>query len=251
METPSYKNLVDIHCHLLPNVDDGPTTWEESLEMARLAFQDGIRISVTTPHWIQGTRWEPNPDEIRGMVKELNEKLRENGIPLIVLPGMEVGISENLQELLSSQRILTLGGSSSILIEIPFISLPYGIEEIVFDLKAMGISPILAHPERNKEIQKNPDRVLELVRAGALLQVTAGSLCGYFGEQARRCAFQLARLGVVHAVASDAHNVEERPPIVTDGLRVLEGFIGVEGVNELTANTYGLIVRESEPLKVR
>jgi len=251
MENLFYKNLVDIHCHLLPNVDDGPTTWEESLEMARLASQDGIKISVTTPHWIQGTRWEPNPDEIRKKVKELNEKLEENEIPLLILPGMEIGISENLPGLLSSDRILTLGESSNILIEIPFISLPYGIEEIIFSLKAIGVSPILAHPERNKEIQKNPNRVLELVKAGALLQVTAGSLCGYFGEQARRCVFQLARLGVIHAVASDAHNTEARQPIITDGLKVLEEFIGIEGVNELTANTYGFIGRESESLKVR
>ncbi|MBI2485694.1 MAG: tyrosine protein phosphatase [Deltaproteobacteria bacterium] len=245
MENFLYENMVDIHCHLLPNIDDGPTAWEESLEMARLAVQDGIRVAVTTPHWIQGTKWEPQPDKIRDKVREFNERLKEEKIPLTVLSGMEVGISENLPELVSSGRILTLGDSNYLLVEIPFISLPLGIEEIIFKLKTIGISPILAHPERNKEIQKNPKRVLELVKIGALVQVTAGSFCGYFGEKAKCCVLELAKFGVLHAVASDAHSVDNRPPIVTDGLRVLEQFIGGEQIELLLANAYSLIEKES------
>jgi protein-tyrosine phosphatase len=246
MEKVAYENIVDIHCHLLPNIDDGPSTWEESLKMARIAYQDGIRVAVTTPHWIQGTRWEPDPVLIKNKVEELNQKLRANEIPLTVLSGMEIGISENLPELLSAGRILTLGESSYILIEIPFISLPYGIKEIVFSLKSMGVSPILAHPERNKEIQKSPNRVLELVSAGAFTQVTAGSICGYFGESARRCAFELAKLGVLHAVASDAHNSDVRPPILTNGLRILEEVMGSEEVKILLDNTNGFIPKKPE-----
>ncbi len=101
--------MIDIHCHLIPNVDDGPSSWEESLEMAKIASQDGIRITIATPHWIQGTKWEPNPDAIKKKVDELNKKLRENEIPLDVLPGMEVGISENLPKIVSSGEVLTLG----------------------------------------------------------------------------------------------------------------------------------------------
>src|ERR1700741_3135468 len=123
--------MIDIHCHLLPNVDDGPSSWEESLEMARLASEDGIQVAVTTPHWIQGTKWEPNPDEIKKKVEELNKKLKENEISLTVLPGMEVGISENLPRLVSSGEILTLGESNYLLVEIPFSSLPFGIKELI------------------------------------------------------------------------------------------------------------------------
>lgn len=237
--------MIDIHCHLLPNVDDGPTSWEESLEMARLASQDGIRIAVTTPHWIQRTKWEPSPDEIKKKVEELNNKLKENEIPLTILPGMEVGISENLPKLVSSGEVLTLGESHYLLIEIPFVSLPLGIEEIIFNLKVMGIYPILAHPERNQELQKNPKRILDLVKAGAFVQVTAGSFCGYFGEQAKRCVIQFAKFGVLHAVASDAHSAKERMPILTTGLKVLEEFIGREQIELLLANTYRFIEMES------
>lgn len=242
MEEDNYKEIMDVHCHLLPNVDDGPSSWEESLEMARIAYRDGIRVAVTTPHWIQGTRWEPDPVTIKNKVEELNLKLRERKISLTVLPGMEIGISENLPELLSAGRILRLGESNYILIEIPFISLPYGIEAIIFSLKAMGVSPILAHPERNREIQKSPSRVLELVNAGAFVQVTAGSICGYFGENARRCVFELANQGVLHAVASDAHDTDGRAPIITDSLRVLEGIIGKEKVKMLVSNANGYIL---------
>src|SRR3990172_135669 len=239
------QNMIDIHCHLLPNVDDGPTSWEESLEMARIASHDGIRIAVTTPHWIQRTKWEPSPNEIKKKVEEFNKKLKEKEITITIVPGMEVGISENLPKLVSSGEVLTLGDSDYLLIEIPFVSLPFGIEEIIFNLKVMGIYPILAHPERNQELQKNPKRILELVNAGAFIQVTAGSFCGHFGEQAKRCVIQFAKLGVLHAVASDAHSVKERTPILTSGLKILEEFIGKEQLQLLLANTYRFIGMES------
>ncbi|MGB7293186.1 MAG: CpsB/CapC family capsule biosynthesis tyrosine phosphatase [Thermodesulfobacteriota bacterium] len=241
-----YQNMIDIHSHFLPNVDDGPTSWEESLEMARIAAQDGIRIAVTTPHWIQRTSWEPNPDEIKRKVGELNKKLEENRIPLTIIPGMEVGISENLPKLVSSGQILTLGESPYLLIEIPYVSLPYGIEEIIFNLKVIGIYPILAHPERNQELQKNPKRILELVKAGASVQVTAGSFCGHFGEQARQCAMQIAKFGVLHAVASDAHSAKKRVPNLTLGLKIMEECIGSDEVRMLITNTYRFVGMESD-----
>lgn len=233
--------MIDIHCHLLPNIDDGSQSWEESLEMARLASQDGIRVAVATPHWIQGTKWQPSADEIKTKVKELNQRIAESGINLTVLAGMEIGISENLCSLVSSDKVLTLGESPCLLIETPYVSLPYGIEGIISGLNLIKTSPILAHPERNREIQRNPKRVLEFVNAGAYVQVTAGSLCGHFGESARRCALELAKLGIIHAVATDAHSVEERPPFLSKGLKVLEEVIGKEKTKELVDGTYRLI----------
>ncbi|MER3447687.1 MAG: tyrosine protein phosphatase [Candidatus Dadabacteria bacterium] len=237
--------MIDIHCHLIPNLDDGPNSWEESLEMARIALRDGIRVAIATPHWIQGTKWEPNPDAIKKKVDELNKKLRENEISLNVLPGMEVGISENLPRLVSSGEVLTLGGSRYLLVETPFVSIPHGIEEIIFNLKVIGVYTVLAHPERNQEIQKDPKRILELTGAGAFIQVTSGSFCGNFGEKAKRCAIQFAKDGAIDAVASDAHSIEKRPPIITDGLRVLEELIGKDQTEELVANTYRFIDGES------
>lgn len=233
--------MIDIHCHLIPNIDDGPRSWEESLEMAEMASQDGIEIAVSTPHWIQGTGWQPSPDRVKEKVRELNERIKDNGISLKVLPGMEIAISENLAELVSSGKVLMLGEGHCILIETPFVSLPYGIRDIIVNLKAMNIHPILAHPERSQEIQRNPKRIMELVKAGAHIQITAGSLCGCFGEQAKQCALELAKNGLVHAVASDAHSVKKRPPLLSKGLTLLEGFIGTEQIESLINNAYRFI----------
>ncbi len=228
--------MVDIHCHLLPNVDDGPKSWDESVEMARIASGDGIKVSITTPHWIQGTNWEPETDRIRELVAELNTRLEQNSIPLKVLPGMEIGITANLPELLANGDIITLGEGKYLLLEIPHYTLPYGLEDIIFSLESQGTKVVLAHPERNREFQNYPSRILQLTRLGALVQVTAGSLEGLHGRSAKKCAMQLAKLDALHIVASDAHSTTNRPPIVSKGLRSLEDIMGAEYVQGVQSN---------------
>ncbi len=228
--------VVDIHCHLLPGMDDGARSWEESLKMARIASESGINTVVATPHWIQGTVWEPNPDVVRKKVSELNKLLRKNSIPLSVFPGMEIGISENVVELVSSGRVLTLAEGRYVLVEVPFFSLPVGIEEIVYRLVDRGFFPILAHPERSRDIQKNPKRICDLVDNGALIQITAGSLCGCFGDKAKQCALELIELDAVHIVASDAHSSDKRPPILSKAMEMVKRIKGREYTNRLLLN---------------
>ncbi|GBD38657.1 Tyrosine-protein phosphatase YwqE [bacterium HR37] len=228
--------VVDIHCHLLPDMDDGARSWEESLKMARIASESGINTVVATPHWIQGTVWEPNPDVVRKKVSELNELLCKNCIPLSVFPGMEIGISENVVELVSSGRVLTLAEGRYVLVEVPFFSLPVGIEEVVYRLVDRGFFPILAHPERSRDIQKNPKRICDLVDNGALIQITAGSLCGCFGGKAKKCALELIELDAVHIVASDAHSSDKRPPLLSKAMDIVKRIKGIEYTNRLLLN---------------
>jgi len=225
--------MIDIHCHLLPNIDDGPDTWAESLDLARLCSEEGVEIAVTTPHWIKGSGWEPEPELIKSMVDELNEKLEKSTIPLSVLPGMEVGIAENLINLLHDGEILTIGGGSYILLETPFISIPYGTEEIIFGLKGSGVIPIFAHPERCLEIQSSPKRLNDLLDTGALIQVTTSSILGFFGRSAKECAIRLAKEGLIHLFASDAHSPTNRPPIINKAYSALDNIIGQENTNAL------------------
>ncbi len=232
----SDSRVVDIHCHLLPGMDDGARSWEESLKMARIASESGINTVVATPHWIQGTVWEPNPDVVRKKVSELNELLRKNSIPLSVFPGMEIGVSENLVELVSSGRVLTLAEGKYVLVEVPFFSLPIGIEEVVYRLAGRGFFPILAHPERSRDIQKKPKRIRELVDNGALIQITAGSLCGCFGDNAKQCALELIELDAVHIVASDAHSSDKRPPLLSKAMDIVKRIKGIEYMNRLLLN---------------
>jgi protein-tyrosine phosphatase len=218
--------MIDIHCHLLPDIDDGPDSWEESLELAKLLTNEGVEIVITTPHWIQGSAWQPESGHVIDLVDELNLKLREKDIPLSVLPGMEVGINEKLAELVSGGKILTLGGGNHILVETPYVSIPFGIKEIIFRLKVSGFEPIMAHPERCGEIQANPKILKDIVDSGASAQVTTSSFLGYFGKGARECAIRLAKEGLIHFVASDAHSPDKRPPEIKKALLMLEDIIG-------------------------
>ncbi|HEX9665045.1 MAG TPA: CpsB/CapC family capsule biosynthesis tyrosine phosphatase [Thermodesulfobacteriota bacterium] len=220
--------MIDIHCHLLPFVDDGPRTWNESIELARMLSEEGVEIAISTPHWIKGSKWAPESNRIEEMVSELNERLEKKNITLKVLPGMEVGITEDLLELVNNGKVLTLAGGSFLLLETPFMSIPYGIEELIYSLKCSGIDPIFAHPERCHEVQLNPQRLKEIIDLGALVQVTASSFLGYFGDEAKECATNLARSGLVHFFASDAHSPNNRPPIINKAILTLNRILGEE-----------------------
>jgi len=239
--------MIDIHCHLLPNIDDGPKSWEESLDMIRIAYGDGIRGAVTTPHWIQGTNWQPKPDTVRDMVGEFNDRITKDGIEFTVYPGMEIGIIPDLPRIVTNGDVLTLAESDFILIEIPFYNLPLGIEEVIFGLESIGKTPVLAHPERNREFQGSPRRIKELVAMGALVQVTASSLSGGFGDAAKDCAIEFAKLGMLHFVSSDAHSRKQRAPVVSQGLAIIEKKIGKDAVKDLVANTYQIINGSPRP----
>lgn len=230
--------MIDLHCHLLPNIDDGPKSWEESLEMATIASQDGIEGAVCTPHWIQGTKWEPEPSAVIGKVNEFNARLSEKGIDFEVYPGMEIGITANLTDFVSSGLVLSLAQGKYILLEVPFYSLPYGIEEIIVSLQDIGKEVILAHPERGREFQENPSRILDFKELGVYLQITAGSLCGDFGEKAKKCSLDFAAMGILDIVSSDAHSMRRRRPIISSGLKVLEAEFGSDIVLELVENSY-------------
>lgn len=233
--------MIDIHCHLLPNIDDGPGSWEESLELARMYAGEGIQTAITTPHWIKGSHWEPDPNQVIEMVAVLNEKTKADNIPLKILPGMEVGMTDNLVELLKNGSVLTLGGGSHILLESPFASMPYKIEELIVRLKQTGITTILAHPERCHEVQSNPKRLELMVDSGALIQITSSSLLGHFGIQPMDCATWIARNGLIHLIASDAHSPMKRPPLFRKPLSILKEIIGAEATRTVEERSYTII----------
>ena len=230
--------MIDLHCHLLPDIDDGSSCWEESLDMVRMAYADGIRGIVATPHWILGTNWQPETATVREMVAEMNGRIEDAGIDFKVFPGMEVGITADLSGLISRDKILTLAEGDMLLLEVPFHSLPLGITEIVSELKSIGKQAVLAHPERNRELQQRPKKIMEFVKAGAMVQVTAGSLAGEFGNGARRCAIDFAKLGALDFVSTDAHSVRYRKPIISEGLAALEKAAGAEKVRAVTEASY-------------
>jgi protein-tyrosine phosphatase len=208
--------VIDIHCHLLPGVDDGPGSMREAVAMARVAVDNGIRTMVCTPHVHE--RYVTGPDAVMEGVGRLGEALAREEVPLEVLPGGEIALSilPRLDD--DDLRGLSLGGGGWLLLELPFRGWPIGLGETLRDLEIRGFRAVLAHPERAESVQLAPDRLRDVVGRGALLQITAGSFTGEHGARSKRAAQTLARNGLLHFLASDAHSAGWRPPELRDGL---------------------------------
>jgi protein-tyrosine phosphatase len=202
--------VIDLHCHVLPGIDDGPKEIEGSLALARVARAGGIDTLVATPH--VNARCANDPDTIAGLVAELNARLHEEQIDVEVLPGAELAIT-HIPELDPEQLPrFGLGGGRWLLVEPPFAPVAPGLERILLDLREQGHELVLAHPERCPVFHRDRRLLESLAEAGLLLSITAGSLTGQFGAEVRRFALALARDGLIDNVTSDAHDSEDRPP---------------------------------------
>ncbi len=156
---------------------------------------------------------------------------------------MEIGISENISDLISSGEVLTLANSKYVLIEIPYVSLPNGLEEIIFEIITAGYIPVLAHPERNRELHTEPRRILDFMERGALSQITTGSLCGDWGYAAKQCSEEFAKMDAIFSVASDGHSAVDRPPDMQSGLKVLEAIVGRDKTLSILSNSEEIIMK--------
>jgi protein-tyrosine phosphatase len=201
--------VIDLHTHILPGLDDGSQTLEESVEMARSAVADGICVVAATPHVRDD--YPTRAAEMERAVDDLREALANEGLRLDVRTGGEIAL-DRLGTLDSDElaRFGLAGNSGYLLVEFPYYGWPLDIGMRVLELSERGITAILAHPERSAEVQAAPDRVRPLVEEGVLVQVTAASLDGRLGRATQRTAFRLLELGLVHLVASDAHAPDVR-----------------------------------------
>jgi protein-tyrosine phosphatase len=209
--------MIDLHCHVLPGIDDGPETMEESVALARTAASLGTRVIVATPH--VSRRYPNDVETILRLTDELNARLAREGVDLAVKPGAEIAITRIADIPPSDLSRLGLGGGQWLLVEPPFLPIATGVDRMVLDLLRRGQRIVLAHPERCPAFQREPPILGALVRAGALTSITAGSLVGRFGERVQRFALTLVREGLAHNVASDAHDCARRPPSVVAELQ--------------------------------
>ena len=205
--------MIDVHCHLLPGIDDGPETMAQSLAMARCGVAHGIRQCVVTPH-IQPGCYDNDVHTIQPVYQAFKEQLEHEGIPLQVGMAAEVHIGAELPAMITHQKIPylgTWGNKRAILLEFPHDHIPVGSDTLVKWLLARDIQPVIAHPERNKAIVCQPDKIVPFVELGCLLQFTAGSVTGVFGLGIQRCALSFIEQGLATLLASDAHNLEKKP----------------------------------------
>jgi len=218
--------FIDLHCHLLPAIDDGAGDWQATLALARLAVAEGIRTIVATPH--QLGRYESNTSEhILQLVGETQRRISAASLPLTILPGADVRIREDLPLLVQNRRVLTLGDRGAhLLMELPHDQvLPLG--NLIYELHCQGIDSILSHPERNEQLQQDPELLRPWVQQGCLIQVTAGSITGQFGIEAQRFSRWLFRENMVHLVATDAHDPTRRPPRMREAFQKACRWVGV------------------------
>jgi protein-tyrosine phosphatase len=231
--------MIDLHSHILPGIDDGATTIEESIEMARLAVKDGIQLLAATPHHNNG-RYSNESYSVKLAIDSLNEELIRRDIPLRLLPGQEIRLNDLFWEEWEAGNLLTLNDSRYMLIELPNQHVPTSIWDVIHELKLMGIVPIIAHPERNSDLINKIDTLQELVEAGALSQVTTHSLNGLFGRRIRQAALEMCRRNLVHIVASDAHNPELRPFGMSEAYRFVNSKLGSAYVEHYQANALAI-----------
>ena len=212
--------MIDLHCHILPGLDDGPSNLDFSLAMAREAVKTGTQLIVATPH-IRAD-FDVDPNEIEPRVDLFNDRLQRERLPLRVLPGAEIGWA-GAGDLGDTQLArLSLGSGKRVLLESPYGRKAVDLEGIIAGLSERGFEAVLAHPERCPLFQRDIGRLKKIVEGGTMCSITAGSMSGRFGTTVRAFTVEMLREGLVHDVASDAHDHIHRPP----GL--LTGFDGLK-----------------------
>src|SRR5712691_436170 len=224
--------MIDIHLHILPGVDDGPEMMQEALALARALVQEGIHTAIATPHYNDEFP-QRSAAEIRERVNDMQQELDHHNIQLRLFAGHEALIKPGLVEDIQEGRLATLNGGRYLLLELWNSTWLPETERVIFELRAHGIVPIIAHPERYRAIQQDPARLAALLQQGVLAQLTASSLVSMQGKATRCCAESLLKKGLISCIASDAHGLNKRPPRVVRGLQRAAELLGRARVNQL------------------
>ena len=244
---------VDIHAHILPGLDDGPVTIEESLAMARMAARDGTDTIVATPHYRDMELERQSPRMVRDLADTLNAALRSdsaqrNAPSVRIFTGMTNRLDTSLPGLVDAERAITLNRTPFLLVEPPFNRAPSYIEDVIGRLLTQRLVPVLAHPERNIEFQRRPKRLQGLVNDGVVVQIAAGSLTGQNGAGAKRAAEQFVRRGIAHVVASEMHAVQApRSPELSDAFDVVAELVDEQDAIDLFETNPDMLLEGRSP----
>jgi len=207
--------MIDLHCHLLPGIDDGATSLDESIAMAEMAVSDGITTIACTPHIFPGL-YNNNRAGIVNAIEAQRQQLESRGIPLTLVEGADVQLAPNLREKIQAGQIPTLNGSRYLLFEPPHHVAPPRMGDVIDDLLGAQYVPIITHPERLTWIETGYDIVRRAFEKGAWIQLTAGAITGQFGSRAQYWSEKFLNDGMVHILATDAHNLRRRRPILSE-----------------------------------
>ena len=224
--------MIDLHCHILPGIDDGAQTLEDSLAMAEVAVANGITYILCTPHHNNG-RFENPKYEVMEHVSKLQEEFDKRNIPLTLFEGQEVRLTgETIPDLLSDRLLTVDSDDKYLLIEFPSSDVPSFSEQVVFELVSKGVTPIIVHPERNAVFLEDPNLLIPFLEMGCLAQLTAPSYIGVFGKKIQKMAKLMIKHNMVHMIATDAHNVNKRTFCLKEAYKRLGKDFGKNKVEE-------------------
>lgn len=232
--------LIDIHTHILFDVDDGPGTEEETLQMLKQAVKEGITEIISTSHALN-PRFDVAYSTVETKLNHLRKLIEQNELPLTLHSGHEIRLNDQLVNLLDHKQVHVLANSNYVLIELPSSMVPVYTKDMIIALKSAGYTPIIAHPERNRAIAEQPRKLESLIREGAFAQITAGSLTGHFGKAVQKLSLEFVRANYVHTYGSDAHNLTTRSFLFQEGLFYLEKKKELDAVDIFLENNYRVI----------
>ena len=229
--------MIDIHCHILPGIDDGARNWETTIEMCRLARQDGVTHIVATPH----ANYEYSYDRAAhlALLNELRARVPELSFSL----GCDFHLSyDNVEDAKQHPERYAIGETHYLLVELSEYSV-FNVAQTLYELQSVGLLPILTHPERNPIVVDKPELLDEFASAGCLFQITANSLTGFWGKRAQQFCVEMLRKGMVHFIASDAHGVKNRTPILSQARDAAAKIVGAAEAEKLVSANPGAVVR--------
>lgn len=233
--------MIDLHCHILPEIDDGAQNMQEALDMCRMAVADGITTIVATPHYQPGAcSWSAK--ELNERVASLQDELRKTDTPLTIVPGAELLIFPELQVLLKGDPFLTINRSIYFLVEFRPHTFPPNAAPFLISLMKSGLAPVIAHPERYDWFARQPDFFDELLGLGALFQLSAGSILGEFGPTVQEFSMGLIRRGMIQVIASDGHNRSDRPPLLSQAVTLVANLVGTARAEAMVTTTPAAII---------
>ncbi|SCH16013.1 tyrosine-protein phosphatase [Romboutsia sp. 1001713B170207_170306_H8] len=237
--------MIDIHCHILPGVDDGAVDLEEALEMARIAEKEGIKKIINTSHFHPEFKYIMG-EELVDIVDRFNITLKANKINLEVLLGNEIYYTDEIIENLDTLSFYTLNKSKYVLIEFSPMNIPKNLADVVYEVKLKGYTPVLAHVERYNNIIENPNIIYDCIKEGAIIQVNASSILGKHGKEIKRTSDILLDNNMVHIIASDAHGSERRRPQLKEAYNFVENKYSKEVADNLFNNNQSLIIKNED-----
>jgi protein-tyrosine phosphatase len=240
--------MIDLHCHILPGLDDGAADMDEAVEMARIARADGVRTIVATPHVFRDGSDPAVLGRIAAKRDELAKALAGAGVDVKIVCGAEVYFShEFLEEVRRKRKRIVINGSAYLFVEFPPEHVYASARDIFFDLMSDAVIPIIAHPERNTDFQKDPGRLYELVRMGALAQANSRSFLGGYGTRVRETVESFLRLSLVHIIASDAHSPRTRAPRLKAAVAEAAKIVGESAAAAMAGANPEAVIGDGEP----